>query len=760
MRFFTVFIVFMAGFNAVVQAQYNTNRNKKWAFGSHAGLDFSTGVPVPFTTSIDAFEASAGVCTPGGRLLFYTDGGYVYDSTGGLMPHGSGIFPFTLLSAAQGALIVPFIGDPQKFYILSLDDVSTGTMAYSVVDMALHSGLGDVVTPSGNYMGNRFSEKMLAVAGNHCDIWVITRRSDSAVFWSYKITAGGIQPPVVSHTGFFYPSTVGEIRISPNRLHLAETNAGTSGNKGTELFDFNPNTGIVSNGRLIDSTGYNYGVDFSPDNTKLYTGEFGRYTLYQTDISLPSTTAIAASKIAVGSCSGLEDIKLGPDNKIYMNGDCLSALNCVSNPNGAGSLCGFTHCAVTFLPGTRGGIFNNVVYTSFPTDTTIKRHDTTLCKVAGASVTISAHDSLSGSSYYWNDGSAGRTRNITASGPYWVNIVKNCRIVIDTIHVHVNTVIGAISGPLRVCTGQTTTLYDTSLTGVWTSSNPSIAYAFTASGMVTGVASGVVVISYQVPATGCLATASFTVNPAPSVDSVTGGGNYCVGNAGVPVGLNSSTNRIQYELFLGGVPSGSFVTGTGFGLSFGLKTIAGAYTIRATDTLTGCFSAMQGTAIVNVLDSSTTHRIDTVACSTLDLFSMTLTAPTATTYKWFDNTSGTTHLITHPGTYWVRYPISCGYNTDTFHVAVHTPPCNTGTKQPERSKFILTPNPAYNEINISTEDVIPGNLVISNNLGQQMIQLGLHGNNTIVDIQTLPPGLYYVTITTAETQINRKFIKL
>ncbi len=758
MRIFATVFALLIG--VIAHAQYNTNRNKMWVFGSHAGLNFSTGVPVPFSSAVDAFEGSASVCTPGGRVLFYTDGGNVYDSTGGVMPHGSHIFPYTMLSAAQGALIVPFIGDPQKYYIFSLDDIGTGTMAYSVVDITLHGGLGDVVTPSGLYMGNRFSEKMIAVTGNHCDIWVITRRADSAVFWSYKITAAGIQPPVVSSTGFFYPSTVGEIRISPDRRHLAETNAGTAGNKGTELFDFDPNTGSVSNGRLIDSTGYNYGVDFSPDNTKLYTGEFGRYTLYQTDISLPSTAAIAASKVAVGTCSGIEDIKLAPDNKIYVNGDCLSALNCVNNPNGAGSLCGFTHCAVTFLPGTGGGIFNNVVYTSFPTDTSFKHHDTTVCNVAGGSVTITAHDSLSGSAYYWNDGTTGRTRNVSSSGNYWVNIVNNCSIIVDTIHVHINNVIGAIHGPMRVCTGQTVTLYDTSLTGTWTSSDPTKAYVSTSSGIVTGVASGVVVISYHIPATGCLATAPLTVNPVPLTDSVTGGGSYCVGGAGVPVGLNSSTNGIQYELFLGGTPTGSFITGTGFGLSFGMKTTAGTYTVRATNTSTGCFTPMLGAATINVVDSSSTNRVDTAICMAPDMFSVTLTAPAATSYLWFDNSAGQSHLITHPGTYWVKYPISCGYHTDTFHVNALAAPCYTGIQQTEKNKMLLYPNPVYDELIITFEETVHGQLVISNTTGRQMRELELQGRNLSLDIRKLPPGVYFVTVTTADAQTKSRFVKL
>jgi len=117
---------------------------------------------------------------------------------------------------------------------------------------------------------------------------------------------------------------------------------------------------------------------------------------------------------------------------------------------------------------------------------------------------------------------------------------------------------------------------------------------FTAAGIYTVIGTNVA---------GCAGSMSGSVtiiiNPAPPVNTVTGGGSYCDGSAGVHVGLSYSTPGINYSLiFLGGTVA--TVGGSGSGLDFGAQTIAGVYTVRATNGTTGCTSNMFGAAIITV----------------------------------------------------------------------------------------------------------------------------------------------------------------
>lgn len=76
-----------------------------------------------------------------------------------------------------------------------------------------------------------------------------------------------------------------------------------------------------------------------------------------------------------------------------------------------------------------------------------------------------------------------------------------------------------VTGGNFVCTGQTLTLDDTDAGGTWSSSNSGIAtisFIGGSSGVVTGISSGTVVMTYSLGA-GCYATTVITVNSSPVI---------------------------------------------------------------------------------------------------------------------------------------------------------------------------------------------------------------------------------------------------
>ena len=157
-----------------------------------------------------------------------------------------------------------------------------------------------------------------------------------------------------------------------------------------------------------------------------------------------------------------------------------------------------------------------------------------------------------------------------------------------------------ITGPAAVCIGETITLASATATGTWSVSPVSVATIDPITGIVTGVSSGTATVTYSLGG-GCIVTTNITVNSLPNQFLVTGGGNFCAGASGVIVGLSSSSPGISYQLLLGGtaVP-GAVVAGTGSGISFGLVTVPGTYTILATNTITNCSSIMTGSATIVV----------------------------------------------------------------------------------------------------------------------------------------------------------------
>jgi uncharacterized protein YjdB len=92
--------------------------------------------------------------------------------------------------------------------------------------------------------------------------------------------------------------------------------------------------------------------------------------------------------------------------------------------------------------------------------------------------------------------------------------------------------VAAITGTMSVCVGGTTTLADATTGGTWSSSDVTLATVGSSSGVVTGVAAGIVTISYTYTnSIGCsnTATAVVSVNALPVVPAITGITNQCVG---------------------------------------------------------------------------------------------------------------------------------------------------------------------------------------------------------------------------------------
>ena len=109
---------------------------------------------------------------------------------------------------------------------------------------------------------------------------------------------------------------------------------------------------------------------------------------------------------------------------------------------------------------------------------------------------------------------------------------------------------------------------------------------------------------------GCdsIATLKLSINPAPTVYTLTGGGSFCAGGAGVPVALSGTQTSVHYYVYVNGILSPNYQQGTGSAIG-GTLQYPGTYTLKATDTITGCTANMNGsvTVIVNQPSSSITN---------------------------------------------------------------------------------------------------------------------------------------------------------
>ena len=93
--------------------------------------------------------------------------------------------------------------------------------------------------------------------------------------------------------------------------------------------------------------------------------------------------------------------------------------------------------------------------------------------------------------------------------------------------VTVNPLPRSIYGNRYACVGYTTTLYDSTSGGNWSSFATGVATVDPSTGVVTGVSAGLNRITYTLP-TGCYTTATISITPVPT--SITGASTICAGS--------------------------------------------------------------------------------------------------------------------------------------------------------------------------------------------------------------------------------------
>ena len=319
-------------------------RTWHWYFGYNSGLDFSTGVAMPDTTGhLYTFEGCASISDTLGNLLFYTDGDTVWDKFHFLMTNGTGLLGCgNYGSTAQATVIIPYPGNTNLFYIITNDcgeNLCVNGLNYSIVDMTLNGGNGDVT----NKNVLLFAPGMEALATvKHCNnsfYWLVSHQYGNNNFMVFLIDSSGISGPNIYSIGTSYNYYYGWFRFSSdgNKLATAFYNILPY----NELFDFDTETGIISNKIQLNGYGGEYCPEFSYDNSKLYYTTSGNI-LYQYDISSNDETTINNTKIVIANTpdnSMFRGLAKGPDGKIYISPQLRDSMSTIDSSNNYGLAC-------------------------------------------------------------------------------------------------------------------------------------------------------------------------------------------------------------------------------------------------------------------------------------------------------------------------------------------------------------------------------------------------------------------------------------
>ncbi|MBA4303685.1 MAG: hypothetical protein C0424_05615 [Sphingobacteriaceae bacterium] len=343
--------------------------NNQWRFGNSGGIDFNGAVPIgapgAATTSGEGQTAVSDPVT--GQLLFYTNGVTVWNRNNQVMLNGNGLAGGdpNSLSSTTAAMICPRPGSSTQYYIFTIDEIFSVNalgLRFSLVDMSLAGGLGGIVAGQKNiFLFQADAEKLQIIPhSNGNSLWVLTHTFPN-IFAAFLVDATGVAAtPVLSTLG---NSNFGSGYLKINR-QFTQLAMGNLSEEDIELFDFNRSTGLVSNFRRWDFVFgppfLAYGLEFSPDGTKLYASNLAN--VYQYNLQAGNLAAIGASGTLVGgnAFTQLASLQLGPDHRIYVatNTNVTDRIDC---PNALGPASNYVNNPI---PGAGGGGYglHNWVY--------------------------------------------------------------------------------------------------------------------------------------------------------------------------------------------------------------------------------------------------------------------------------------------------------------------------------------------------------------------------------------------------------------
>lgn len=392
-------LIFISSFSIFAQGEANN-----WYFGRNAGITFNTNPPSAVNNGqLSTNEGCSSISDVNGNLLMYTDGRTIWNRNHQIMSNadyfnGTGLHGDP--SSTSSGLIVPHPSEPNLYYVFTVDephhdnanaypnqgpadsdgnsipfytDVTShrvpqdddgfnNGLNYSLVDMSLNGGLGDVISDERNnelitYDPNdseeikyKASEKITAVRGRDCNsVWLITHFRNR--FYAFSIDENGIdETPVIStvppliEISNYRRAALGYLKASPNadKLLTAHNTTNFNAESNTDFgdgnvyaYDFDNLTGLVSNPVELISNVNAYGVEFSQDGTKAYaTASDFSAKIFQWDLSAEDIPGSIQTIADVGQSNTA--LQLGPDGKIYHSLFDTSTLGVIENPNEEG----------------------------------------------------------------------------------------------------------------------------------------------------------------------------------------------------------------------------------------------------------------------------------------------------------------------------------------------------------------------------------------------------------------------------------------
>jgi|GEM_PF-1487317 len=316
---------------------YCQGENNNWYFGDNAAVNFSNTTPSAlFNSNMVQLEGVASISNSNGDLLFYSNGVNVWDRNHNIMPNGGDLLGHW--SSTQSVVIIPFPGHTNLYFLftsyattLTTPNPTHNPYNYSIIDMNLNNGFGDIIANEKNIpILNQLGQPLLANNVSE-EAMTYTLNGDANGYWllipvtapinslyAYRITSNGIiNNPVLSNINF-NPNTFNQVGLIANftsiKINKRRNRIAISKHfNNTQLFiySFNNQTGTI-NGLIGSCSNCNaYSTEFNLDNLLFYSSNTTG-GLNVIDLETGNLRQIIATNFEAG-------LQIAKNNEIYIS---------------------------------------------------------------------------------------------------------------------------------------------------------------------------------------------------------------------------------------------------------------------------------------------------------------------------------------------------------------------------------------------------------------------------------------------------------
>lgn len=344
-------------FSLLINHAYGQLEGANWHFGDGQAISFNGGTLTQSTSSIYSgfYIKPATISSSTGELKLYADQNQVYSSDGEPLPNGY------FSDYGFESILIPDPGNPDRYYLIR--SRSTQGMFYSVIDMTLNGGMGDI--PEGLKEINLYNlggHLMVISKADAIGYWLISADNDFdgdyCFIRTFDVSANGISFHAEYNQYWNLVSWAGldDAVISNDCNMIAVSFKGHF--IGLFLYDhYIGNCTAVMEESINTYTSFvnSASMAFSPNGDYLYAvGQYSVIKRFNVSVFDNETIQASSEEIALGPPGQWKDIQQAVDGNLYIFGQA-GVLSRISNsnepdPTFESSILTFSNFEHTFFP--------------------------------------------------------------------------------------------------------------------------------------------------------------------------------------------------------------------------------------------------------------------------------------------------------------------------------------------------------------------------------------------------------------------------